>query len=146
MTKVTRTVLDEVVAQFSELEDPRSTINRQHPLVSVVVIALMAVLAMFRRSETAIAIWAESKKNSLRLKVLSLLPRASTPQGCFPTCTDAFEPCGLSSLLLQLRLESLYAKVAKTNGVEQPVFTAVDGKTLRRSSMITPRAWARCIR
>ena len=37
--------LDEVVLHFAELEDPRSTINRQHPLVSVVVIAMMAVLA-----------------------------------------------------------------------------------------------------
>ena len=30
---------------FAELEDPRSTVNLQHPLVSVVVIALMAALA-----------------------------------------------------------------------------------------------------
>src|SRR5271155_2427281 len=37
--------LDEVVAYFDELEDPRSTINQKHPLVSVVVIAMMAVLA-----------------------------------------------------------------------------------------------------
>ena len=37
--------LDEVVVHFAELEDPRSTVNLQHPLVSVVVIALMAVLA-----------------------------------------------------------------------------------------------------
>ena len=38
-----RVSLDEVVAHFAELEDPRSTINQQHPLVSVVVIAMMAV-------------------------------------------------------------------------------------------------------
>ena len=37
--------VDEVIRHFEELEDPRSTLNRQHPLVSVVVIALMAVLA-----------------------------------------------------------------------------------------------------
>ena len=36
--------LDEVVLHFAELEDPRSTVNLRHPLVSVVVIALMAVL------------------------------------------------------------------------------------------------------
>lgn len=30
---------------FEELEDPRSDVNLQHPLVSVVVIAIMAVLA-----------------------------------------------------------------------------------------------------
>ena len=41
MPEETRIGLDEVVCHFSELEDPRSEINRRHPLVSVVVIALM---------------------------------------------------------------------------------------------------------
>ncbi len=45
MADIHRIGLDEVVRHFEELEDPRSTVNRQHPLVSVVVIALMAVLA-----------------------------------------------------------------------------------------------------
>ena len=40
-----RMTLEEVVGYFDELEDPRSTINQKHPLVSVVVIALMGVLA-----------------------------------------------------------------------------------------------------
>ena len=40
-----RVELDEVLRHFEELEDPRSDINRRHPLVSVVVIAIMAVLA-----------------------------------------------------------------------------------------------------
>ncbi len=37
--------LTEIVAHFQSLEDPRSSINRRHPLVSVLVIALMAVLS-----------------------------------------------------------------------------------------------------
>ena len=45
MAEVRRIGLDEVARHFEELEDPRSSINRKHPLVSVVVIALMAVLA-----------------------------------------------------------------------------------------------------
>jgi hypothetical protein len=45
MVGIPRIRLDEVVRHFEELEDPRSTVNRQHPLVSGVVIALMAVLA-----------------------------------------------------------------------------------------------------
>ncbi len=45
MADIQRIGLDEVVRHFEELEDPRSTVNRQHPLVSVVVIARMAVLA-----------------------------------------------------------------------------------------------------
>ena len=37
--------LEELVACFEDLEDPRSEINRKHPLVSVVAISMMAVLA-----------------------------------------------------------------------------------------------------
>ena len=37
--------VDEVIAHFDKLEDPRSTINLRHPLVSVIVIAIMAVMA-----------------------------------------------------------------------------------------------------
>ena len=56
--------LDEVVAYFQELEDPRSEINRKHPLTSVVVIALIAVLAG-ASGPTAIARWAASEEDSL---------------------------------------------------------------------------------
>ena len=62
--------LDEVVLHFAELEDPRSTVNLQHPLVSVVVIALMAVLAG-ASGPTAIARWAAIKEEFL-LKALNL--------------------------------------------------------------------------
>ena len=37
--------LDEITASFATLEDPRSEINRRHPLPSVLVIAVLAVLA-----------------------------------------------------------------------------------------------------
>src|SRR4051795_5093048 len=45
MADLQRVSLDEIVVHFQELEDPRSTVNRRHPLASVVVIALLAVLA-----------------------------------------------------------------------------------------------------
>jgi hypothetical protein len=45
MSKVQHVGLDEVVGYFDALEDPRSTINQKHPLGSVVVMAMMAVLA-----------------------------------------------------------------------------------------------------
>ena len=64
MTKTQRVSLDEVVRYFDELEDPRSSINQKHPLVSVVVIAMMAVLAG-AGGPTAIARWAELKKGFL---------------------------------------------------------------------------------
>lgn len=45
MERSVRIGLDAVACHFESLEDPRSEINLRHPLVSVVVIALMAVLA-----------------------------------------------------------------------------------------------------
>ena len=81
MADLQRVSLDEVVAHFQELEDPRSTINRRHPLVSVVVIALLAVLAG-AGGPTAIARWAALKEEFL-LEVLDLpnRHRARTSSG-----------------------------------------------------------------
>jgi predicted transposase YbfD/YdcC len=128
MAEVRRIGLDEVARHFEDLEDPRSTVNRRHPLVSVVVIALMAVLAG-ASGPTAIARWAVLKEEFL-LNALDL------PNGI--PCKDVFR-----RVLMTLRpgafqacfaswLESLRAKAAAATDVEQPVF-AVDGKTARRS-------------
>src|SRR6516165_9311859 len=59
-----RTKLDEIVESFSTLEDPRSHINRKHPLPSILVIAVLAVLAG-AAGPTAIARWAELKEGLL---------------------------------------------------------------------------------
>src|SRR5450755_4864902 len=56
--------LEEITHHFHELEDPRSTINQKHPFVSVVVIALMAVLAG-ANGPTSIAKWALIKEKFL---------------------------------------------------------------------------------
>jgi hypothetical protein len=42
MATIRHVSVDEVVGYFSELEDPRSQINKKHPLASVIVIALLA--------------------------------------------------------------------------------------------------------
>src|SRR4051812_18485252 len=60
----TRSKLDEIVASFSTLEDPRSHINRRHPLPSILVIAVLAVLAG-AAGPTAIARWAKLKEDLL---------------------------------------------------------------------------------
>ena len=60
----TRTKLDEIVASFSTLEDPRSHINRRHPLPSILVVAVLAVLAG-AAGPTAIARWAKYKEELL---------------------------------------------------------------------------------
>ena len=61
--------LDEVVKYFHDLEDPRSETNKKHPLVSVVVIAVMAVLAGCG-GPTTIARWARTKQEFLPPKPL----------------------------------------------------------------------------
>jgi predicted transposase YbfD/YdcC len=123
-----RVSLDEVVVHFQELEDPRSTINQRHPLVSVIVIALLAVLAG-ASGPTAIARWAALKEEFL-LGVLDLpngLPRKDVFRRVLMTLKPAaFQAC------FGGWLQSLRTEAAAETGVEQPVL-AVDGKTLRRS-------------
>jgi hypothetical protein len=120
--------LDEVIVHFQELEDPRSTINQRHPLVSVVVIALLAVLAG-AGGPTAIARWAAFKQDLL-LQVLDLpngIPRKDVFRRVLMMLKpSAFQAC-FAGWLRSLRIEA-----TATTGVEQPVL-AVDGKTLRRS-------------
>jgi predicted transposase YbfD/YdcC len=128
MAQVHRSGLDEVVAHFTELEDPRSPINRQHPLVSVVVIALMAVLAG-AGGPTAIARWAELKKEWL-LPLLPL-PAGIPRKDVFRRVLMLLNPAAFQACFFNW-LQALRAKLAHESGVEQPVF-AVDGKTARRS-------------
>jgi predicted transposase YbfD/YdcC len=128
MAGLQRVSLDEIVVHFQELEDPRSTVNRRHPLTSVVVIALLAVLAG-AGGPTAIARWAALKEDLL-LQVLEL-PNGVPCKDVFRRVLMVLKPAafqaGFASWLRSLRTEA----VAQT-GVEQPVL-AVDGKTSRRS-------------
>ena len=80
MARSQHVYLDEVVGYFDELEDPRSTINQKHPLVSVVVIAMMAVLAG-AGGPTAIATWAKLKSAFL-VNVLKLPKLHAGPGVC----------------------------------------------------------------
>jgi predicted transposase YbfD/YdcC len=120
--------LDEVVPHFEGLEDPRSTVNRRHPLVSVVVIAMLAVLAG-AGGPTGIAEWAALKEEFL-LNTLELpngIPRKDVFRRVLMTLRPgAFQACFANWL------NSLRATAAAATGVDQPVF-AVDGKTARRS-------------
>jgi len=120
--------IDEVLCHFQELEDPRSEINRKHPLVSVVVIAIMAVLAQ-ASGPTGIATWA--KFNAEFLKSLLPLPNGIPGKDVFRRvlCAlkpDTFQKCFASWIAV------LRADAALATEVDQPTY-AVDGKTLRRS-------------
>lgn len=120
--------LDEVVRYFEALEDPRSTINRRHPLVSVVVIALMAVLAG-AGGPTAIARWAALKEDWL-LAALDL-PQGVPGKDVFLRVLGALKPDAFQVCFAEW-LGALRDAAATATGIEQPIL-AIDGKTLRRS-------------
>jgi predicted transposase YbfD/YdcC len=128
MIKTRHIDLDEVVKYFHELEDPRSEVNRKHPLVSVVVIAVMAVLAG-ASGPTAIGKWARIKAEFL-LKVLEL-PNGIPRKDVFRRVLMSLQPGAFQTCFVKW-LQWLRTEAAEATGIEQPVL-AVDGKTLRRS-------------
>jgi predicted transposase YbfD/YdcC len=128
MADVQRVSLDEVIVHFQDLEDPRSTINQRHPLVCVLVIALLAVLAG-ASGPTAIARWAALKQEFL-LQVLDL-PNGMPRKDVFRRVLMALKPAAFQACFANW-LRSLRTEATAETGVEQPVL-AVDGKTLRRS-------------
>src|SRR5208282_4349872 len=128
MASIVRMDVKEVVRHFKQLEDPRSAVNRLHPLDSVIVIAIMAVLAG-ANGPTAIAKWAMMKRDLL-LKLLDLphgIPKKDVFRRVLVTLKpDAFQAC------FTMWLTALRAAAAEATGVERPTL-AIDGKTLRRS-------------
>ena len=124
----TRSKLDEIAASFATLEDPRSEINRRHPLPSVLVIAVLAVLAG-AAGPTAIARWAKLKEDLL--EGLLDLPRGIPGKDVFRRVLMALKPAafeaGFNAWIARLRDEA----TAET-GIERPII-ALDGKTARRS-------------
>jgi len=128
MGSTVRMDVKEIVQHFKQLEDPRSAVNRLHPLESVIVIAIMAVLAG-ANGPTAIAKWANIKAEVL-LKLLNLpqgIPQKDVFRRVLATLKpDAFQAC------FTMWLTALRAAAAKATGVERPTL-AIDGKTLRRS-------------
>jgi predicted transposase YbfD/YdcC len=123
-----RVSLEEVVVHFQELEDPRSTINQRHPLVSVVVIALLAVLAG-AGGPTAIARWAALKEEFL-VQVLDL-PNGIPRKDVFRRVLMVLKPAAFQACFANW-LQSLRTEAVAETGVEQPILP-VDGKTARRS-------------
>src|ERR1700681_2754842 len=80
MTDAHHTTLADIAKHFETLEDPRYPINRHHPLTTVVVISIMAILAG-ANGPTAIARWARAKVEFLR---------QGLPLPCGVPCKDVF--------------------------------------------------------
>lgn len=120
--------LADIVQHFESLDDPRCRINLRHPLVSVVVIALMAILAG-AGGPTAIAQWALLKQEFL-CQALSL-PNGIPRKDVFRRVLALLKPAAFQACFAHW-LQSLRLDAAERTGVEQPVL-ALDGKTARRS-------------
>jgi predicted transposase YbfD/YdcC len=124
----TRSRLDEIVASFATIEDPRSHINRRHPLPSVLVIAVLAVLAG-AAGPTAIAQWAQSKAEFL-IGLLDL-PHGIPGKDVFRRVLMLIKPDAFGDAFNDW-IAHLRDEAAAQTGVDRPII-AIDGKTSRRS-------------
>lgn len=120
--------LEEVAEYFEDLQDPRSDVNQRHPFVSVIMIALMAVLAG-ADGPTAIARWAALKAEFLA-KVVPL-PNGVPKKDVFLRVLSALKPDVFQECFTAW-LEALREQAAASSNSDRPLF-AIDGKTLRRS-------------
>jgi predicted transposase YbfD/YdcC len=128
----TRSRLDEIVASFSTMEDPRSHINRRHPLPSVLVIAVLAVLAG-AAGPTAIARWAECKADLL-IGLIDL-PYGIPGKDVFRRVLMMIKPDAFGDAF-NAWIAHLRGEATAQTGVERPII-AIDGKTARRSHDVT---------
>lgn len=133
MARVKRIRIEDIVDYFDELEDPRTSINIKHPLVSVVVISMMGVLAG-ANGPTAIARWAKIKEEFL-VQALSL-PHGVPCKDVFRSVLsllkpEAFQTC-FAAWLSSLRDSAAERVAEEGKELDKPIF-AIDGKTSRRS-------------
>jgi len=128
MVKVQHVGLDEIIGYFDTLEDPRATVNRKHPLVSVVIIAMMAILSG-AGGPTAIAKWAALKAEFLT-RVLPL-PNGIPRKDVFRRVLSLLQPAAFQACFATW-LRALRDQAAQATEADPPVF-AVDGKAARRS-------------
>ena len=114
-----------IVDHFQEIEDPRSTINRRHLLIDVIVISICGVVAG-ADGPKAIGIWAHANERWLRrhLKLPYGIPSHDTIGRVLAALKpSAFQEC-FQSWISSLRHQE------SGNG---PEIIAIDGKALRRS-------------
>src|SRR3954465_4606062 len=113
----THSKLDEIVESFSTLEDPRSHINRRHPLPSALVIPVLPVLAR-AAAPPPIARWAKLKEDLLTglLDLPNGIPGKDVFRRVLMTLKpEAFE-AGFNAWIARLRDEA-----AAETGVHRPI-------------------------
>lgn len=130
MARQTKFALEEVLVHFHELEDPRSSINLHHPLPSVLVIALLAVLSG-ADGPTAIRIWAEARATLLERCVP--LPHGIPSKDVFRRVLMAIDPLAFQQCFVAWLKELTQAAAGDDGKLSEKTVLAIDGKTLRRS-------------
>ena len=128
MATMTTTSLRDIAEQFDRLPDPRCHVNRLHPLRSVIVIAILAILAG-SNGPTAIARWAQVKKDLL---VRGLrLPHGVPRKDVFRAVLSLLNPKVFQACFTEW-LKALKLSAMDKFDIDRPVL-AIDGKTNRRS-------------
>jgi predicted transposase YbfD/YdcC len=125
---IQRTCPQDIARYFDDLPDPRSHVNRLHPLSTVLVIAIMAILAG-AKGPTSIARWARTKESFLRNCLL--LPFGVPRKDVFRNVLSRLSPKVFQACFAKW-LQSLKLQAMENRDIERPIF-AIDGKTLRRS-------------
>ena len=128
MSDSPHTTLADIAQHFDALEDPRCHSNRHYPLTSVVVIAILAILAG-ANGPTAIATWARTKKELLR-QGLSL-PDGVPCKDVFRTVLTLLNPQVFQACFTEW-LTALRLDAQDKLDIQRPIL-GVAGKTLRRS-------------
>lgn len=124
----TTTSLGEIAEQFDLLPDPRCHVNRLHPLSSVIVIAILAILAG-ANGPTAIARWARVKKDLLGRGLR--LPHGVPCKDVFRVVLSLLNPKMFQACFTEW-LKALKLSAMDKLDIDRPVL-AIDGKTNRRS-------------
>lgn len=121
--------LDELLVPFAQLTDPRSTVNRLHPLATTLMIAIMGVLAG-AAGPTQIALWAKEREGWL--VTLFQLEHGVPRKDVFRRLLMALQPAVFQKCFEHWVQILKTAAAAQLPTDQQPVY-AIDGKTLRRS-------------
>ena len=121
--------VQDIISCFEELPDPRSSINRLHLLVDVIVISICGVVAG-ADGPVAIEEWAHAKKEWLGKHLR--LPHGIPSHDTIGRVLDALPPEAFQECFMAW-LQTLVASDAEGKSPWQETHVAIDGKTLRRS-------------
>jgi len=113
----------DLLSYFDSLEEPRSKVNLRHPLVSVIMIHIMAIMANMAiisvaGGPTAIALWAKSKEDWL--SPLLPLPHGVPKKDVYRRVLMAVNPQAFQACFNQW-LQSHYDRVADEKGITRPL-------------------------